>query len=201
MKPSLTKFIKTAVTVNLLPIAFLSCNRHEVYLSKQIEEVSVTYTVPLYKPSQEWLGYIVSYTAPDGGIATDTISYENVISGKVSLVSVTDKYPIDRQDGRAFWVRNGHFTVIPDSCSVRVRIMYSSDVDMPDRIDLIVPQPGMTAVVRHWDGTLCSVIGEGLDCNVVSLRTGMNLFKSIFEGEYYSTITFFPSVQITGGRH
>ncbi len=201
MKTSLTKIIKDAIIVILLPIAVFSCTRHEIYLSKQIEEASVTYTVPIYRPSLEWLDYIVCYTAPDGIISSDTISYENVISGKVSLVTLAEKETTGREDRRTFWVKNGHFTAIPDSCCVKVRMRYRSGVDMPDRLDLIVPQPAMTTVVRYTDGSLRSIIGEGLDCNVVSVGTGTELFKGIYEGEYYSTCTFCPSVQITGGRH
>ena len=94
-----------------------------------------------------------------------------------------------------------HFTAIPDSCSVKVRMRYRSGVDMPDRLDLIVPQPATTTVVRYTDESLRSIIGEGLDCNVVPVETETDLFKGLFEGEYYSTCTFYPSVQITGGRH
>ena len=94
-----------------------------------------------------------------------------------------------------------HFTAIPDSCSVKVLMRYRSSVDMPDRLDLIVPQPAMTTVVRYTDGSLRSIIGESLDCNVISVETGTDLFKGIYEGEYYSTCTFSPPVQITGGRH
>ena len=70
---------------------------------------------------------------------------------------------------------------------------------MPDRIDLIVPKPAMTTVVRYTDGNLRSIIGEGLDCNVVSVGTETDLFKSIIEREYFSTCTYYPSVQIYSG--
>ena len=169
-------------------------------VGRQLSEASVTYTVPLYMPSLEWLDYIISYTVPNGTTSTDTVSYENVNSGKVPLVALADKDQAVREQ-RAFWVRNGHFTAIPDSCSVKVRMRYRSGVDMPDRLDLIVPQPAMTTVVRYTDESLRSIIGEGLDCNVVSVETETDLFKGLFEGEYYSTCTFYPSVQITGGRH
>lgn len=181
--------------------SFIACDdEDEVYLGKQIEEASVTYTVPIYRPSLEWLDYIVCYTAPDGIISTDTMSYENVISGKVSLVTLAENETTGREDGRTFWVKNENFTTIPDSCCVKVCMRCKSNVDMPDRIDLIVPQPDMTAVVRYTDGTQRSVIGVGQNSSVNSVVTQTDLFKNIFEKEYYSTCTFYPSVQITDGR-
>lgn len=199
MKKILFAFLSLATV-----FAFTACNDEdddfsEINLGKQIEEASVTYTVPIYRPSLEWLDYIVSYTTPDGIISTDTISYENVISGKVSLMTLAEKEPTDRKDGRAFWVRNEHFIAIPDSCGINARMSLRSDVNMPDRIDLIVPKPAMTTVVRYTDGNLRSIIGEGLDCNVVSVGTETDLFKSIIEREYFSTCTYYPSVQIYSG--
>ena len=177
--------------------SFIACDdEDEVYLGKQIDEASVTYTVPLYRPTLEWLDYIVSYTDQNGKIVNDTISHDNVISGKVSLVTLAEKEPIDKEDGRASWVKNENFTTIPDSCCVKVRMRYKSNVDMPDRIDLIVPQPDMTAVVRFTDGTQRSIIGKGQNSIVTPVMTQTELFKSIFEKDYNSNCTFYPYVQI-----
>lgn len=196
MKKLLSALLSLAVMSS-----FIACDdEHEVYLGKQIDEASVTYTVPIYRPSLEWLDYIVCYTAPDGINFSDTISYENAISGKVSLVTLAEKETTGREDGRTFWVKNENFTTIPDSCCVKVCMRCKSNVDMPDRMDLIVPQPDMTAVVRYTDGTQRSVIGVGQNSNVNSVVTQTDLFKNIFEKEYYSTCTFYPYVQITDGR-
>lgn len=196
MKKLLSALLSLAVMSS-----FIACDdEHEVYLGKQIDEASVTYTVPIYSPSLEWLDYIVCYTAPDGINFSDTISYENAISGKVSLVTLAEKETTGREDGRTFWVKNENFTTIPDSCCVKVCMRCKSNVDMPDRMDLIVPQPDMTAVVRYTDGTQRSVIGVGQNSNVNSVVTQTDLFKNIFEKEYYSTCTFYPYVQITDGR-
>ena len=168
-------------------------------VGRQLSEASVTYTVPLYMPSLEWLDYIISYTVPNGTTSTDTVSYENVNSGKVPLVALADKDQAVREQ-RAFWVRNGHFTAIPDSCCIQVRMRYRANVEIPGRIDLIVPQPAMTAVVRDAKGNVSSTIGDGLDCNVISVETGTDVFRGIYEGVYSSTCTFYPSVRITSNR-
>lgn len=70
-------------------------------VGRQLSEASVTYTVPLYMPSLEWLDYIISYTVPNGTTSTDTVSYENVNSGKVPLVALADKDQAVREQ-RAF---------------------------------------------------------------------------------------------------
>ena len=181
---------------------FIACNDdddfNETFLGKQIDGVSVTYTVPIYQPSLEWTEYIVSYTVADGSTVNDTISYDNVISGKVSLVSLAGN-DLGREDGRAFLIKNALFTEIPDSCGMNVRMRLRSDVNMPGRIDLIMPKPEITAVVQYTDGNVRSVIGDGLDCNVISVEPNTELFKNIIEKEYFSTCTFYPSVQIYGG--
>lgn len=185
--------------------SFIACDdEDEVYLGKQIEEASVTYTVPIYRPSLEWTEYIITYTDSMGISRTATISSDNFNTANNIFITsepngfITSK--ADEQPDKAFWVKNENFTTIPDSCCVKVCMRCKSNVDMPDRMDLIVPQPDMTAVVRYTDGTQRSVIGVGLDCNVVSVETETDLFKNIFEKEYYSTCTFYPSVQITDGR-
>ena len=184
--------------------SFIACDdENEIFLGKQIEEAAVTYTVPLYRPSLEWTEYIITYTDSMGISRTDTISSENFnTANNIFITSEPNGFitsEANEQPDKAFWVKNENFTTIPDSCSVKVRMRYRSSVDMPDRMDLIVPQPDMTTVVRYTDGSLRSIIGEGLDCNVVSVGSETELFKNIFEKEYYSTCTFYPSVQIIDG--
>ena len=200
MKKLLSALLSLAVMSS-----FIACDdEHEVYLGRQIDEASVTYTVPIYRPSLEWAEYIITYTDSMGISRTATISSENFNTANNIFITsepngfITSK--ADEQPDKAFWVKNENFTTIPDSCCVKVCMRCKSNVDMPDRMDLIVPQPDMTAVVRYTDGTQRSVIGVGLDCNVVSVESGTDLFKNIFEKEYYSTCTFYPSVQITDGR-
>lgn len=77
---------------------------------------------------------------------------------------------------------------------------YRANVEIPGRIDLTVPQPAMTAVVRDAKGNVSSTIGDGLDCNVISVETGTDVFRGIYEGVYSSTCTFYPSVRIISNR-
>lgn len=186
----------------LLLICFQSCQRHELHLAPTPESASVTYTVPFYQPSLEWIEYLITYTASDGTVVSDIISKDNIRDKEApSILTTGNDYSIGQNSGMAFWVRNERFSSLPDSCNVTVRMMYKKSNEPPDRIDLIIPQPSMAAVIRYSDNSSRSFIGNGLDCQVISYNRQTDRFNTVYQGEYSSTCMFFPTPHIISSRH
>lgn len=199
MRMAETKIVLASVVVML---AVLSCRNNAPSGGRQSGTASVTYTVPFFQPSLEWIEYLITYTASDGTVVSDIISKDNIRDKETpSILTTGNDYSIGQNSGMAFWVRNERFSSLPDSCNVTVRMMYKKSNESPDRIDLIIPQPSMAAVIRYSDNSSRSFIGKGLDCQVISYNRQTDRFNTVYQGEYSSTCMFFPTPHIISSRH
>lgn len=175
-----------------------SCQRHELHLASTPEAASVTYTVPLYIPSLEWAEYVITYTDSMGISRTDTILGNNFnADNNIFITSEANDFFYQRKPDKAFWVRNETFRDIPDSCIITVGMRHPASKEPPNNIDLIIPQPHITAVVRFSDDYIRSYIGKGLDCNVMSVEKGTADYYGIFQKEYACSFHFIPSISIS----
>ena len=170
---------------------------------RQSGTASVTYTVPFFQPSLEWMEYVITYTSADGSDVTETISKDSITrrDGKTVIYAMGKGHWTRQDTGIAFWIRNERFVSLPDSCSIAVRVRCRRHIAPSGRIDMVMPQPVMTAVVRYSDGSRHTIVGRGLCRTVVALDRQAVLSEGFSQSEYSSTCRFHPTVSIISGRH
>lgn len=195
--------MKTVLASVLMMFAVLSCRNNAPSAGRHSGTASVTYTVPFYQPSLEWMEYVITYTASDGSDVTETISKDSIThsDGKTVIYAMGKGHWTRQDTGIAFWVRNECFATLPDSCSIAVRVRCRRHIAPSGRIDMVMPQPVMTAVVRYSDGSRHSIVGRGLCRTVVALDRQAVLSEGFCQSEYSSTCRFHPTVSIISGRH
>lgn len=195
--------MKTVLASVLMMFAVLSCRNNAPSAGRHSGTASVTYTVPFYQPSLEWMEYVITYTASDGSDVTETISKDSIThsDGKTVIYAMGKGHWTRQDTGIAFWVRNECFATLPDSCSIAVRVRCRRHIAPSGRIDMVMPQPVMTAVIRYSDGSSHTIVGRGLCRTVVALDRQAVQSEGFSQSVYSSTCRFHPMVSIVSGRH
>lgn len=195
--------MKTVLASVLVMLAVLSCRNNAPSAGRQSGTASVTYTVPFFQPSLEWMEYVITYTSADGSDVTETITKDSITrrDGKTVIYAMGKGHWTRQDTGIAFWIRNELFATLPDSCSIAVRTRCRRHIAPSGRIDMVMPQPVMTAVIRYSDGSRHTIVGRGLCRTVVALDRQAVLSEGFSQSEYSSTCRFHPMVSIVSGRH